>query len=145
MSLLDQAAETIDNWSADRAGDRARCVELFKQIAGRMDRGIAIWQESLDKAPQSGDGFTPVLWIGAESARNLQALYLENKASAVALTKLTGVRLKDSLSLAEDLDVVQPYDQLKPGETGADRAQAAIRAMTDRKQRIDAVIARLGG
>jgi hypothetical protein len=144
MSLLDQAFETIENWGAQRSRDRARCVALFKQIVERMNRGMAIWQEFLDKAPQSGDRFTPVLWIGAESAKKLQALYLENKATAVALTQLTGVRFKDSLSLAEDLDVVQPYDQLKSDETGIDRAKAAIGLMTERKRKIDAVIKRLG-
>jgi hypothetical protein len=145
MNLLDQALQTIESWGAGRAEDRARCVELFKQIVQRMERGIAIWQELLDRAPQSGDRFTPVLWIGADSAKKLQALYLENKASATALTRLTGVRLKDSLSLAEDLDVVQAYEQLGSGETGTQRAQAAIGAMTDRKQRIDSLISRLGG
>lgn len=144
MSLLDQASKTIEGWGRDRVEDRDRCVDLFKQIVQRMERGIAIWQECLDQAPQSGDHFTLVLWIGAERARSLQALYLENKASAMALTQLTGVRLKDSLSIAEELDIVQPYDQLKPGETGIQRAQAAIRAMTDRKQRIDALVSRLG-
>lgn len=145
MSLLDQAVETVQIWGPERKKDRARCLKLFRQTAGRMDRGIAVWEAFLENAPESGDHFTTVLWIGAKPARKLQALYLENKAAAVELTKLTGVRFKDSLSLAEDLDIVQPYDQLKPGESGSDRAKAAIRAMTDRKQNIEAAVASLGG
>lgn len=145
MSLLDQAVETIEGWDANRSKDRTRSVRLFKQIVKRMDRAIAIWEKFLDKAPESGDRFTTVMWMGARPAKSLQALYLENKATAIALTELTGVRFKDSLSLAEDLDIVQPYEQLKPNETGSDRAEAAIRVLTERKQKIEAVIATLGG
>lgn len=145
MSLLDQAVESIQRWGPERKKDRARCLKLFRQTAGRMDRGIAVWEAFLENAPESGDRFTTVLWMGAEPARKLQALYLENRGAAVELTKLTGVRFKDSLSLAEDLDIVQPYDELKPGESGSDRAKAAIRAMIDRKQNIEAAVSRLGG
>ena len=145
MSLLDQAVETIESWGADRKKHRAQCTKLFKQVVRHMDRGIAIWQAFLDKAPESGDRFTTVMWMGPKPARKLQALYLENKATAIALTELTGVRFKDSLSLAEDLDIVQPYDELGPDETGSDRAKAAIRVMADRKERIEAAITSLCG
>ncbi|HSS63493.1 MAG TPA: hypothetical protein VLS27_03605 [Gammaproteobacteria bacterium] len=145
MTLLDQAVETIGSWEANRTKDRARSVRLFKRVVRHMDGAIAIWEEFLQKAPERGDRFTAVLWMGPRPAKSLQALYLKNKATAVELTDLTGVRFKDSLSLAEDLDIVQPYDQLKPGETGVDRAEAAIRIMTDRKQKIEAAISSLGG
>ena len=145
MSLLDQAVDTIESWDAERTEDRAQAVLLFKRIVEQMDRAIAIWEQVLKKAPESGDCRTIVMWMGAIPAKSLQALYLENKASAIALTELTGVRFKDSLSLAEDLDIVQPYDQLKPDETGSDRAKAAIRTMAERKTSIEAVIASLGG
>lgn len=141
--MLDRAVETIQSWGADRKKDRAQCTKRFEQIAKRLDRAIAIWAEFLDKAPESGDRFTAVMWVGAGRAKKLQALYLENKAAAVELTELTGVRFKDSLSLNEELDIVQPYDQLGPDETGSDRAQAAIRAMTERKEKIQAAIASL--
>lgn len=52
---------------------------------------------------------------------------------------------KDSLSLSEDLDIVQPYDQLGPDETGVNRARTAVRVMTGRKERIEAAITSLGG
>lgn len=145
MSLLDKAVETIEGWDANRSKDRTRSVRLFKQIIKRMDRAITIWKKFLDKAPESDDRFTMIMWMGARPAKSLQALYLENKASAIELTELTGVRFKDSLSLAEDLDIVQPYEQLKPDETGSDRAKAAIRVLTERKQKIEAAIAILGG
>ena len=145
MSLLDQAVETVNSWDENRIQDRARTVLLFKQIAEQLDRAIAIWEEFLKQAPESGDRYTAVLWMGANVAKSLQAIYLENKASAIALTELTGVRFKDSLSLAEDLDVVQPYDQMKPDETGSDRAKAAIRTMAERKKSIETAIASLGG
>jgi hypothetical protein len=145
MSLLDQAVETVESWDENRIQDRARTVLLFKQVVEQLDRAIAIWDEFLKQAPESGDRYTAVLWMGSNVARSLQAICLENKASAIALTELSGVRFKDSLSLAEDLDVVQPYDQLKPDETGSDRAKAAIRTMTERKKNIEAVIASLGG
>ncbi len=143
MSLLDQAVETIESWEGKRAKDRARSVRLFKQTVKNMDRAIAVWQEFLKKAPESGDRYTAVLWMGAKPAKSLQALYLKNKETAIALTELTGVRFKDSLSLAEDLDIVQPYEQLKPGEKGNDRAKEAVRVLTERKQKIEAAISSL--
>lgn len=145
MSLLDQAVKTIESWGPERAEERTRCIELFTRCAGRMDRGIEIWEAFLENAPESGDRYTAVLWIGAESARRLQALYLENKTDAAELTTLTGVRFKDSLSLDEDLDIVQPYEQLRPGETGGERAASAIRTLTERRQNIDAAVAALAG
>ncbi|NIM73387.1 MAG: hypothetical protein GTO67_13785 [Gammaproteobacteria bacterium] len=145
MSLLERAVETIESWGPERKKDRAQCTKLFAQISKRLDRAITIWNDFLDKAPESGDRFTTVLWIGAKPAKKLQALYLDNKATAITLTELTGVRFKDSLSLNEELDVVQAYEQLGPEETGSDRARTAIRLMTERKERIDAAVAGLGG
>lgn len=143
MNLVDQAVEIVEAWDANRKKDRAQCVRLFGQTVKHMDRGIAIWKEFRKKAPESGNHFTAVLWMGSGPAKKLQALYLKNKAAAIALTELTGVRFKDSLSLGEDLDIVQPYDQLGPGETGIDRAKAAIRVMTGRKENIEAAIVSL--
>ena len=145
MSSLDQAVRTIEGWGSARSKDRTRCIRLLKQSARHMERAIAVWQKFLDNAPETGDRFTPVLWMGAKPAKKLHALYLENKETLVALSELTGVRLKGSLSLAEDLDVVQPYDQLKPGETGAARAEVAIAEMRDRKKRIESAVETLGG
>ena len=142
-SLLDRAVDTVESWGGERDGDRARCIELLEQAAGQMRRAIAVWSAFLDNAPESGDRFTAVLWMGAEPAKQLQAIYLDNRQTAVALTELTGVRFKDSLSLAEDLDIVQPYDQLGTGETGGERAQAAIRSMSTRMQSIESAIASL--
>jgi hypothetical protein len=144
VSPLDRAVKTIQSWGADRTKDRAQCTKLFEQVAKRMDRAIAIWEAFLDKAPESGDRFTAVMWVGAKRATKLQALYLENKAAAIELSELTGVRLKDSLSLNEELDVVHAYDQLGPDETGSDRAKKAIRLMSERKERIEKAIADLG-
>lgn len=145
MSLLDRAVDTIVSWGAERNEDRAQCATLFEQVVEQMDRGIAIWEEFLKNAPESGDRFTAVLWMGSKPATKLQALYLENRDTAIALTKLTGVRFKDSLSLCEDLDIVQPYEQLDSGESGSDRARSAIRIMNERRERVQAALARLGG
>ena len=144
MSLLDRAVETIESWGAERKKDRAKCTKRFKEVLGQMDRAITVWEQFLEKAPESGDRFTAVLWIGPKPAKKLHAIYLDNQATAIELTALTGVRFKDSLSLADDLDIVQPYDQLGPGETGSDRAETAIRIMTGRKERIEAAVKRLG-
>lgn len=94
MNLLDQAVETVQTWGANRKKDRTQCVRLFRQSAKHMDRGIAIGEEFLKKAPESGDCFTTVLWMGPTPAKKLQAIYLESKATAIALTELTGVRFK---------------------------------------------------
>ena len=110
-----------------------------------MQRAIGVWSAFLESAPQSGNRFTLVLWMGAERARELQAIHLESTQVAKALTNLTGVRFKDSVSLAEDLDIVLPYEELRPGETGGDRAKAAIETLSARKQRIEHAIQSLRG
>lgn len=78
--------------------------------------------------------------MGAEPARQLQAIHLASKETAAALTELTGVPFKNSLDLAEELDVVQPYEQLGPGESGSDRAESAIAVMNARTERIEDAI-----
>lgn len=143
MSLLDRAVDTVERWGGERSDDRDRCVELLEQAAEQLQRAIDVWRAFLDDAPESGDRFTAVLWIGAERAKRLQSIHLENRQTALALTELTGVRFKDSLSLAEDIDVVQPYDQLGPQETGVERAESAIRTMSARKQSIERAVTSL--
>lgn len=145
VSLLDSAVDCVARWGSDRRSDRDRCLELLGETATRMQRAIAVWNAFLECAPESGDRFTAVLWMGADRAKELQSIHLENSETAKALSALTGVRFKDSLSLAEDLDVVLPYEQLGPGETGGDRARAAIGTMTARKERIESAIRSLRG
>ncbi len=145
MTLLDEAVETVRSWGADRMEDRERCLSLFKQTVERMDQGIAVWERFQKEAPESGDRFTTVLWMGPVLAKELHAHYLANRDTAIALTALTGVRFKDSLSLNEELDILQPYDQLGPNESGRDRAASAIRVMVARKERVEAAIAGLTG
>lgn len=141
MSLLDQAVGAIESWGPNRKKDRARCLKLFKQVVAHMKSAIAVWEKCLKKAPESGDRYTAVMWMGAGPARKLQAIHLENNTTAIELSRLTGVRFKDSLSLADDLDIVQPYDELGPDESGNDRARSAIQTMTTRKERVEAAIA----
>ncbi|MDX1513528.1 MAG: hypothetical protein R3174_07265 [Gammaproteobacteria bacterium] len=143
MSLIRQAVESIGAFGPGRERDRARALDLFHQVLERMERALEIWQAFRDSAPETGDRFTAVLWMGAEPARELHALYLENKTAAGSLTELTGVRFKDSLNLAEDLDIVQPYEQLGPKESGRDRAEKAIRIQTERTEKLKAALAAL--
>lgn len=83
--------------------------------------------------------------MGPVFAKELHPHYLANKDTAITLTALIGVRFKDSLSLNEDLDIVQPYDQLGLNESGRERAASAVRVMVARKERVEAAIASLTG
>ncbi|HEY5701360.1 MAG TPA: hypothetical protein VIT83_04665 [Gammaproteobacteria bacterium] len=144
MSLLEQALRSIGNWGPKRQQDRTQVLTLFRRIVEQMEGAIKIWKDFLDHSSEERDSYTMVLRMGPERTRKLHALYLQNKATAIALTDLTGVRFKDSLSLAEELDIVQAYEQMRPNETGAERAEAAIRVMTERKKKVEAVLEVLG-
>jgi len=136
MSLLGQAVQVIGDWGADRDADRQRCAALLKGIRNDMEEAIALWEKTLAESPAECDRFMLVVWVGSERAKRLHQLYLRGKETAEALTKLTGVALKDTLGIAEELQIVTAYDELKPGESGAHRAKQAIETLTERNSRV---------
>jgi hypothetical protein len=136
MSLLDQAMEVVGGWDSDRNDERQRCAVLLKGIQADMEEAIGLWEKAVTEAPAECNPFMLVVWVGAERARQLHRLYLRGNESAEELTKLSGVPFKDTLGMAEELQIVTAYGELKAGESGADRAKQAIETLTQRKSRV---------
>ena len=145
MSLLEQTVEAIGQWGPQRGDDRKQCVALLQQLAENIGAAIKIWQELQKEAPPSRDKFTVLLSIGAERSKALYRIYQEQKDAGGQLSSLTGIPLRDTLGLSDEIDVIQAYGQMKTDETIAEKAKTAIATMTERQQRIDKTIASLGG
>lgn len=143
MSLLDQAAQAAGAWGADRHADRQRCASLLKGIHSDMEEAIDLWKKALVEPPAECSRFTLVVWVGAERAKQLHRLYLRGKETAEELTKLTGIPFKDTLGMAEELQIVTAYGELKTGESGADRANQAIETLTERNSRVGEALSNL--
>ena len=86
MSLLEQVA---GDSATDPSFDHDKCKDLLQRIDDRLHTAQEVWQAFLDNAPEDGDRFTAVLWLGAERSKRLHALHLEVKAIAGELTSLT--------------------------------------------------------
>jgi len=140
MRLLDQAKELIGGWDSDRNDERQRCAVLLEGIQADMEEAIGLWEKAVTEAPAECNPFMLVVWVGAERARQLHRLSLRGKESAEELTKISGVPFKDTLGIAEELQVVTAYGELKAGESGADRAKQAIETLGQRKSRVGEVL-----
>ena len=136
MSLLERAVQMSGDWGADRDADRKRCAALLEGIHDDMEEAIGLWEEAVAEAPAETNKFLLVVWVGAERARRLHRLYLRGKETAAELTELTGVCFKDTLGMAEELQIVTAYGELKADESGAERAKQAIETLTERKSRV---------
>ena len=143
MSLLRQAVAVVTQWDATREEDRGRCVSLLESVVHNMNEAVKIWEDFLKDAPDSGDRFTPVLWLGPERSKQLHRLYLKEKEAGRKLTDLTGIPFRDTLGISAEIDIVQAYGQLETDEKGTDRAREAIRIINDRKQRVSDAISSL--
>lgn len=143
MSLLDQAVEAAKQWGPQRDDDRKQCIALLRQLTDNMGAAIKIWEELRNEAPASRDKFTVLLSIGAERSKALYNIYQDQKDAGGQLSALTGIPLRDTLGLSDEIDVVQAYGQLKADETIAERAETAIATMKERQEHIEQALARL--
>jgi len=145
MSLLEQAVEVVKQWGPQRDDERKQCLALLQQLSENMGAAIKIWEELQHEAPVSDNKFTVLLSIGAERSKALYRIYQDQKDAGGQLSSLTGISLRDTLDLSDEIDVVQAYGQLKPDETIAQKAQTAIATMKERQHHIDKAIASLTG
>ncbi len=145
MSLLEQAVAAVEEWGPQRTDDRKQCIALLQQLTGNLSAAIKIWEELYQEAPVSRNTFTVLLSIGAERSKGLYRIYQDQKDAAGELSALTGIPLRDTLGLSDEVDVVQAYGQLQADQTIAGKAQTAIAVMKERKAHIDKVIASLSG
>lgn len=145
MSLLEQTVNVIAQWGPQRDDDRKQCAALLQQLTENMDAAIKIWEELRDEAPVSRNQFTVLLSIGSERSKALYRIYQDQKDTGGQLSSLTGIPLRDTLGLMDEIDVIQAYGQLKDGETITDKAEAAIATMRERQKQIQQAIGSLTG
>lgn len=143
MTLLEQTADVVKQWGPERADDRKQCLSLLEQAVNHMDAAITEWDNLQQEAPETGNAFTAILSIGTERSKKLFQIHQEQKELGEQLTALTGIAFKDTMGIADEIDIVQAYGQLNKDETVVDRAQTAIETMKKRKQRIAQTIAQL--
>ena len=143
MSLLGQTVDRVKQWGPDRNDDSKECVALLQKIEQNLEAAIRVWESVLQDAPDSTDPFTVLLSIGSERSKELYKIYLDEKDVGRELTRLTGVTLRDNLGLMDEIDVVQAYGQLQPDQTVAQKADAALQTMKERKENVRNAIAEL--
>jgi hypothetical protein len=145
MSLLEHIVEAVSQWGPQRDDDRKQCIALLQQLTDNIAAAIKIWEELEREAPVSRDKFTALLSIGAERSKTLYRIYQDQKDTGGQLSSLTGIPLRDTLGLSDEIDVVQAYGQLQADETIAEKAQTALATMKERQERIDKAIESLSG
>ena len=136
MTLLQQTVEVVNQWAPDREDDRRQCVALLDQVVRNLEAAIEVWKAVRAEAPDVSDPLTALLSIGSARSKRLYEIYMDEKEVAEELTKLTGVPVKDTLGLTEELDIIQAYGQLQPGQTVGEKADRAIRVMNVRKESV---------
>jgi len=141
--VLTELAGAIAGWDASRAAQRDACAESLAAMQRNMEQALALWRECTGRSEPVENSFTAVIAFGADRAKALHRLHLEQKAAAAALTEATGVALKDALGIAEDVDIVQAYAQFTPGESIGARAESAIATLEARRNALKDAIARL--
>ena len=86
-----------------------------------------------------------MLWIGSTRARQLHRIHATVRQLGGELAELTGVPVKDSMGIVEEIDVVDAYRQLQSEESGADRARDALETLAQRKAAVLAVATAVRG
>ncbi len=142
---LDQIAQSAKQWGREQHARRKQCVARLEAIAAAMEEAAGVWSAALDEAPETTDRFTPVLWIGSTRARHLHRIHATVRQLGGELAELTGVPVKDSMGIVEEIDVVDAYRQLQPEESGADRARDALETLAQRKAAVLAVATAVRG
>jgi hypothetical protein len=142
-SVLHELSEAVAGWDPSRSADRAACAEALAAMERNMEAAIAIWRECADSTDAVENRYTALIALGAERAKALHRLHLEQKAAAAKATQASGVALTDALGIAEDLDVVQAYGQFAADESIASRAERAITTLEARREAVSKAIGQL--
>ena len=142
-ALLQRLTDTVAGWDASRAAERDACAAALASMERNMEQAIALWQECSGDTDAVENKYTAIIAVGAERAKALHRLHLEQKDAAAAITDASGVALKDSLGIVDEVDIVQPYGQFAHGESVGARADAAIATLEARRDALKAAIARL--
>ena len=138
MSLL----ENLNNLSD--AADRASCAATLQSMADNMSAAIEVWEDIAANTEFDGNRFTVVIQLGAEKTRRLQQIYFSQRDEAARLSQVSGVAFKDALGVSEEVDIVQPFNQLLEDETIEGRSAEAIARQRGRLEAVRAAAAKLG-
>jgi hypothetical protein len=141
--LLQELSRTVAQWDASRSAERATCADALATMERNMEAAIAIWRECTDSTEAVDNPFTALIAFGAERAKALHRLHLEQTAAAAKAAQASGVALKDSLGIAEDVDIVQAYGQFPVDESIGARAGHAIATLEARRDALRQVIEQL--
>ena len=133
MTELEQLIESVQSQADVEVA--ARCRHLLQALADNQMAAKSLWQEALQHACGEAQRFTFVLWFGAERAKALHCLHLEQRRLGQELTELSGIEFSDSMGIIDSIDVVQAYAQ-SGEETSGERAAAALQTLADRNARL---------
>lgn len=143
MRLLQQVSSVVSAWGPCEAAKRDACAALLSRAEENMAAALDIWREVHAQEPGDGNRFTVVLWFGAERAKALHRIHLDQVRIGASLTELTGVAFNDTMGVADDFDIVQAYGQLRRDETPTEHAEHAIDVLTRRIQQLSQTCASL--
>ena len=140
MTPLEQLIEKLNGDESVQA--RRAVVVLLRALNDNLTRAGAVWTEAREQASGDAQAFTFVLWFGAERAKTLHQLHLDQRRLGTELTAISGVPFSDSMGIIETIDVVEAYAQADE-ESGAARTASALETLATRSQRLEEVITEL--
>lgn len=140
MTELEQLIENVAKETDDKI--TSQCCHLLRALAANQLAASELWQEALQRSCGEAQRFTFVLWFGAERAKALHRLHLEQRRFARELTEVSGIKFSDTMGIIDAIDVVEAYAQ--PGdETGEQRADAALKTLCDRSRQLTETVVAL--
>lgn len=145
MNALVEIAEKLGGASDIQQQTRGHCTSLLSELEHNLRTAARLCSEAIEQSSRDAGQFTFVLWFGAERAKALHKLHLEQRRLGQELTELSGVEFADSMGIIEPIDVVEAYVELSKGESSTERARAAIETLTRRSAGVNAAIMSLGG
>ena len=140
MSELEQVLEKLN--AAQDEEQRSQCCVLLRELTTNQKAAHTLWSEAQSHACAEAEPFTFVLWFGAERARALHRLHLEQRRLGRELTDLTGVGFSDSMGIVEEIDVIEAYAQSE-AQSASERADSVLEILTQRRKRLEQVTAAL--
>lgn len=142
MDSLDRAIELVTRWKADRQKQRADVLSRLDAVVKECQTAAQVWQGYLAKPGMPGDQWTIVSWVGPDRAKQLHEINLRAKQNVEELCRMAGPRSGRFVALDDDV-IEMAYRMLKPGETGAEAANTAVRRLQERMDYIRGLMQRL--
>ena len=142
MKSLEAAIAVIAKWPATKQKERASAKAALDGLIADCEAAVKVWEGYLAAPAGSGDRWSIITWIGAERGKQLHGLNLDAKARLADICRSAGGQAARSVDLEDDV-IEMAYRMLRPGETGIDSAQSAIRTLQERIEYLRGLSARL--